>query len=100
LLRFGGDEGVLQAGPEEIVYMSEKNGASRTWRYQDIENISSSGPFQLTITTFERAKTHYGDLKGFNFELKRPLEEDRYNELWLSLNRSKGLKILNSYRQN
>jgi hypothetical protein len=54
----------------------------------------------LTITTFERAKTHYGDLKGFNFELKRPLEEDRYNELWLSLNRSKGLKILNSYRQN
>ena len=54
--------------------MSEKNGASRTWRYQDIENISSSGPFQLTITTFERAKTHYGDLKGFNFELKRPLE--------------------------
>ena len=100
LLRFGGDEGVLQAGPEEIVYMSEKNGASRTWRYQDIENISSSGPFQLTITTYERAKTHYGDLKGFNFELKQPLEEDRYNALWLSLNRSKGLKILNSYRQN
>ena len=100
LLRFGGDEGVLQAGPREIVYMSEKNGASRTWRYQDIENISSSGPFQLTITTFERAKTHYGDLKGFNFELKRPLEEDRYNDLWLSLNRSKGLKILDSYRQN
>ena len=100
LLRFGGDEGVLQAGPREIVYMSQKSGESRTWRYQDIENISSSGPFQLTITTYERAKTHYGDLKGFNFELKRPLEEDRYNDLWLSLNRSKGLKILDSYRQN
>ena len=57
-------------------------------------------PFQLTITTFERAKTHYGDLKGFNFQLKRPLDEGRYNELWLSLNRSKGLKILDSYRQN
>jgi hypothetical protein len=100
LLRFGGDQGVLQAGPEEIVYKSAKVGESRTWRYQDIENISSSGPFQLTITTFERAKTHYGDLKGFNFQLKRPLDEGRYNELWLSLNRSKGLKILDSYRQN
>jgi hypothetical protein len=100
LLRFGGDQGVLQAGPEEIVYKSAKEGESRTWRYQDIENISSSGPFQLTITTFERATTHYGDLKGFNFQLKQPLDEGRYNQLWLSLNRSKGLKVLDSYRQN
>jgi hypothetical protein len=60
--------------------------------------ISSSGPFELTITTFERAKTHYGNLKGFNFELKRRLEEAPYNDLWLRLNQSKGLKILNSYR--
>ncbi|MGD0498644.1 MAG: hypothetical protein ABSC23_09445 [Bryobacteraceae bacterium] len=99
-LRFGGDEGVLQIGPEEIVYRSGKKDESRTWRYGDIENISSSGPFQLTITTFERAKSHYGDLKGFNFELKQPLGEDRYNDLWLRLNRSKGLKILDSYQAN
>jgi len=97
-LRFGGDEGMIQVGPDEIVYKSAKPGESRTWRYQDIDNISTSGPFQLTITTFERAKTHYGDLKGFNFELKQQLEEARYNYLWLRLNRSKGLRILNSYR--
>ena len=99
-LRFGGDEGVIQVGPDEIVYKSAKPGESRTWRYQDIDTISSSGPFQLTITTFERAKTHYGNLKGFNFELKQRLEEARYNELWLRLNRSKGLKILNSYGES
>ena len=98
LQRFGGDEGVLQVGPDEIVYKSADKAESRTWRYEDIENISSSGPFQLTITTFERAKTHYGSLKGFNFELKQRLEEARYNDLWLRLNQSKGLKILNSYR--
>jgi hypothetical protein len=98
LLRFGGDEGVLQVGADAIVYRSADKADSRTWRYEDIENISSSGPFDLTITTFEHAKTHYGNLKGFNFELKRRLEEDRYNELWLRLNQSKGLKILNSYR--
>ncbi len=97
-LRFGGDEGVIQVGPDEIVYKSAKPGESRTWRYQDIDSISSAGPFQLTVTTSERAKTHYGNLKGFNFELKQRLEEARYNELWLRLNQSKGLKILNSYR--
>lgn len=99
LLRFGGDEGVLRVGPDAIVYSSEAKNASRTWRYEDIDNISSSGPFQLTITTFERAKTHYGNLKGFNFELKERLQEARYNDLWLRLNQSKGLKILSSYRQ-
>jgi len=98
LLRFGGDEGVLQVGSAAIVYKSQKEEESRTWRYEDIENISSSGPFQLTVTTFERAKTHYGNLKGFNFELKQRLEESRYNELWLRLNQSNGLRILNSYR--
>jgi hypothetical protein len=100
LLRFGGDEGVLQVGPDEIVYKSAKPGESRTWRYQDIDNIGSSGPFQLTITTFERAKLHYGDRKGFNFELKQPLEEARYNDLWLRLNQSKGLQILTMYREH
>jgi len=98
LLRFGGDEGVLQVGLDSIVYTSADETHSRTWRYQDIDSISSSGPFQLTITTFERAKTHYGNLKGFNFELKQRLEDARYNELWLRLNQSKGLRILSSYR--
>ena len=98
LLRFGGDEGVLQVGPDRIVYKSEKASESRSWRYQDIENISTSGPFQLTITTFERARTHYGNRKGFNFALKQRLEESRYNDLWLRLNRKNGLNILNSYR--
>ena len=99
LLRFGGHEGVLQVGADEIVYKSAKKSESRTWRYQDIETVSTSGPFQLTITTFERAKTHYGNLKGFNFELKLRLEEAHYNDLWLRLNQSKGLKVLNSYRE-
>jgi hypothetical protein len=98
LHRFAGDEGVLQVGTEEIVYKSVKTNESRTWRYEDIENISTSGPFQLTITSFERARMHYGSRKGFEFQLKQRLEEARYNDLWLRLNQSKGLKILNSYR--
>ena len=98
-LRFGGGEGVLQVGTDAIVYKSAKSKESRTWRYRDIENLSSSGPFQLTITSYERAKAHYGNLKGFNFDLKQRLDEANYNDLWLRLNRSKGLKILDSYRE-
>ena len=99
LTRFGGDEGVLQVGESEIVYKSTDDGASRTWRYEDVENVSTAGPFQLSITTFERAKSQYGSRKGFNFQLKQRLSEARYNDLWLRLNRAKGLNVLNSYRE-
>jgi hypothetical protein len=99
LLRFGGEQGVLQVSASEIVYKSAARDESRTWRYQDIDNISSSGPFQLTVTSFERAAMHYGDRKGFNFELRQPLDEARYNDLWLRLERARGLQILDSYRQ-
>lgn len=99
LTGFGGDEGVLQVGTSEIVYKSAKKTESRTWRYEDIDNISSAGPFEFTITTFERAKLDYGNRKQFTFSLKQRLEEARYNELWLRLNQSKGLKILSSYRE-
>lgn len=95
-----GSEGVLQVGPSRIVYKTERKGNSRTWRYQDIENISTSGPFQLTLTTFERAKTHYGSLKGFNFQLKRRLDERQYELLWKRLNREKGLQFLTSQEES
>jgi hypothetical protein len=98
LRRFGGDQGVLRVGSDTIIYSSQDEDSSRTWRYQDIDNISSSGPFQLTITTFERAKMDYGNRKQFNFQLKQRLDEARYTDLWLRLNRSKGLQILSSYR--
>ncbi len=98
LVRFGGEEGVLRAGTDAVVYSSEQKGASRTWRYEDIDNISADGPFEMTITTFERARLDYGSRKQFHFQLKARLEEARYDDLWLRLNRSKGLKVLESYR--
>jgi len=90
---------VLQVGTSQIVYKSAKKGETRTWRYEDIDNISSSGPFSLTITTFERAKLDYGSRRQFNFQLKQRLEEARYNDLWGRSNQSKGPQILSSYWQ-
>ena len=80
-------DGVLGFGRDRIVFASGRPDDSRTWRISDIENISSSGPFDLTIVTFERARLDYGDRKQFNFRLKEALSEARYNDLWLKINR-------------
>jgi hypothetical protein len=83
--RFAGSQGILTIGRDRIVYSTARPGASRTWRHRDIDNIGTSGPFELTLTTFERAIEHYGNRKDFNFRLKEPLDERRYNELWRTL---------------
>jgi hypothetical protein len=74
-----GTQGILSFTPDSVIYAS--SGDSRTWRYSDIQFISSSGPFQLTITTFE---------KQFHFQLKQPIAETRYNQLWLDIERKNG----------
>lgn len=94
LLRIIGTEGMLIAGEDRLVYKAARPGDSRTWYFKDMDSLSTSGPFQLTITSFERARSHYGDRKGFNFELKLPLPEDRYNDLWQRVERAKGLEIV------
>ena len=76
LTRFGGSQGTITFASGTVVYETEAKNASRTWRYSDIRAISSSGPFELTVTTFE---------KDFNFQLKQPLGEARYNQLWLAI---------------
>jgi hypothetical protein len=80
-------DGVLKFARDRIVFASGRPDDSRTWRISDIENISSSGPFELTIVTFEKARFDYGDRKQFNFRLKEALSEARYNDLWLKINR-------------
>jgi hypothetical protein len=92
--RFGGTHGLLAAGHDRLVFTAGEKGASRTWRFSDIDNISTSGPFQLSITTFERARAQYGSRKTFNFQLKQPITETQYNSLWRRLNQSKSLQIL------
>lgn len=91
-----GSEGILLVGPERIVYNTTNPRQSRTWRFQDIDNVSTADRYQLTLTTYERAKTHYGSMKGFNFQLKQPLDEKRFASLWKKLNREKGLHFLTS----
>jgi len=85
-----GSLGALELTAETIAYRTQAKDEARTWRYSDIVGISSSGPFQLTITTFERAPAHYGGRKDFNFELQQPITEARYNQLWLQIEMKNG----------
>ncbi len=92
--RMQGSHGVLKVAPDRIIYESAQEDESRTWRYIDIENVSSSQPFELTLTTHERARAHYGSLKDFHFQLKEKLSEARYTDLWRRLSRKQELPVL------
>ena len=81
----GGLQGVLLMGADRVVYNSSQPGESRTWRIGDLENVSSSGLFNLTVATHERV---------FRFQLKHAMSDERYQELWMRVNQGRGLKIL------
>jgi hypothetical protein len=97
--RFGGPEGVLIISPDRIVFESPEPGKSRTWRLADIDNVSSSGLFDLTVTTFERSGGNYADRRAFTFQLKQAIGERQYNELWRHLNRSKQIEFIRSIQE-
>jgi len=89
--RIGASEGVLTFGADAVVYATSAKGESRTWRYSDIDNVSNSGPFELTVVTFERDKFTFGDRKGFNFELKERLSEATYNAIWMQVQKKNAM---------
>lgn len=89
-----GSEGTLTVGEDRIVYRTARKGHSRSWRIEDIENVSTADRYQFTIVTYERARLHYGSRRSFDFQLKQPLEERQFQALWKRLNRTRGLEVL------
>ena len=83
-------EGTLSIDSTGAIFSTPAKDASRTWRYRDIDNIGSSGPFRLTITTFEQGSYETGGHKEFQFELKEPVTEATYNAIWLQVQQSTG----------
>jgi hypothetical protein len=84
-----GSQGVIRVGEDRIVYETDKPGQSRTWRLEDIDNMASSGPFDLSVVTREHSGAFNSGSREFRFQLKQPLTEARYNDLWRRLNLSK-----------
>lgn len=87
--RLEGSEGMIRVGRDRIVYQTKEPEESRTWRFADIENIASAGPFDFSVVTREHHGAWNAGWREFHFQLKGPLPEERYNELWRRLNASK-----------
>jgi hypothetical protein len=83
-LRHGlsGYEGKLTIGADRVVFETKASAESRTWLFHDIDNVSTAGPYDLVITTPERAGWLHAGPTEFRFQLKERLSEDRYNEIW------------------
>ena len=74
-----GTQGTLTFAADAVVYDTPND--PRTWRYSDIQFISSANPFQLSLTTLE---------KQFYFQLKQAITESTYNQLWLEIEKKNG----------
>jgi hypothetical protein len=82
-----GVEGTLLFGEDRIVFRTSKAGQSRTWRFTDIDNIASAGPFDVSVVTLEHHGRWNSGTRDFRFQLQRPMEEARFNDLWRRLHR-------------
>lgn len=94
-----GAEGVLRFGPDSMVFETKTKNQSRTWRMEDIAGISSSDPYEITVTTYERALVHYGSRKVFHFQLKQPMDPKRLDLLWRRLNEANELTYLKAFQE-
>lgn len=90
LHRLGGSQGTLLFAEDRITYKADR-GDSHTWLYNEIENVSTSGHFDLSIATSERSGWPRGSTTDYHFQLKQVFSEERYNELWRRVNRANGL---------
>ena len=82
---FGGVQGRLKVYADRLVYESEKQAGSRSWRWSDVKGISRTGPYQFSITTFEPKLG--GPTKTYNFDLKEPMSDGVYDQLWAQVYR-------------
>jgi hypothetical protein len=64
--------GVLQFRDEGIEYISHSANDSRSWRWTDIQTLTSADPFKLTV---------FGYIETYSFDLKQPLDQTTYDRL-------------------
>ena len=88
-----GRQGRLLFTERWVVLQSDEKGGNRTWRYEDLESVSSSGLYDLTLTTHEQQKLHYASRRVYQFQLKEALPPGRYDRLWRFVNGKKGVDL-------
>jgi hypothetical protein len=83
---FGGTQGTLEIGDEYIVYKTAVPKDSRIWHYQDISSVGTTGPYQMRLTSMDRAEGESGGERNFVFSLKERLAPEVYDFIWWKIN--------------
>jgi hypothetical protein len=83
---FSGTQGMLEISEEYIIYRTDAPKDSRIWRYQDISSVGTTGPYQLRLTSMDRANNESGDERNFVFALKERLAPEAYDFIWWKIN--------------
>jgi hypothetical protein len=86
LRSFMGTQGMLEIGDEYILYKTAVPKDSRIWRYQDISSIGTTGPYQIRLTSMDRAENESGGERNFIFSLKERLAPEAYDFIWWKIN--------------
>jgi len=86
LLGFGGTQGMLEIGDEYVIYKTDAPKDSRIWPYQDISSVGTTGPYQLRLTSMDRAEGGSGAERNFVFNLKERLTTEAYDFVWWKIN--------------
>lgn len=78
-----GSEGTLALYEKQLLYLTERDDASRFWRFGDIANVLRLDRFRLQVTAYEGGS---GETRTFVFELKSDLTDGFYDALWTRVN--------------
>jgi hypothetical protein len=79
-------QGLLEFGEETIVYRSATPADSRVWRYDELMDVGSTGPFRLRIAALQKTGGEYGEEKNYVFDLKRRMTSQEYDFIWGKIN--------------
>ena len=83
---FSGTQGTLEISDEYIIYKTDVARDSRIWRYRDISSVGTTGPYQMRLTSMDRAENESGGERNFVFSLKERLAPEVYDFIWWKIN--------------
>jgi len=79
-----GSEGMLLLYPDRLVYLTEREGEARHWRFADLFSVLRLDRDRLEVRAYEGGS---GATRPFVFELKVALPSSAYDTLWRHVNR-------------
>jgi hypothetical protein len=80
-----GSEGSLVLYDAQLVYLTERAGESRYWRFGDVFAVLRLDRYRLEVLAYEGGG---GDTRPFVFEIKAELPDGFCDALWTRVNRT------------